>query len=64
MDDAKYGIQSIALNLTEEQFKGYCKGNSLNRLKRSIGKNDASHQIKSMKWWDGAFDKYKHLCKD
>lgn len=63
MKESKNNIERIALNLTDEQFKGYCYGMSLHWLFKSM--DDHNENIparKRVKFWDGAYDKYKHNC--
>lgn len=63
MNDAKHGIEFVAINLTKEQFKGYCLGMELMYMRRALNKTDATHAGKSMAWWRGAYEKCKDKCK-
>jgi len=64
MKECKSNIERIALNLTDEQFKGYCAGMSLHWLFKSI--DDHNENItarKRVKFWDGVYSRYKHHCE-
>jgi len=63
VDNNKHNVEFIALNLTDEEFKGFCKGMEMIYLRRSMTKRDSRHANKSMGWWDSAYDKYRHNCK-
>lgn len=64
MKECSNNIRRIALNLTEHEFKGYCKAMSLHWFFKTVddpSRNPTAH--KRVKFWDAAFDKYKHNCE-
>jgi len=44
-------IHAIESALTEEEFRGYCKGNALKYIWRSGLKNDAKEDIQKAQWY-------------
>ena len=44
-------IHAIESALTEEEFRGYCKGNALKYVWRSGLKNDAKEDIQKAQWY-------------
>lgn len=62
--ECKNNIERIALNLTKEQFEGYCLGMGLHWLFKSM--DDTKENTKAKKrvaFWGGAYDKHKHKCE-
>lgn len=50
-------------NLTNDEFKGYCKGMSIHWLFKALGDSEKIDG-KRVAFWDEAHDKYKHHCKN
>ena len=61
MKECDANLTRIALNLTDEQFKGYCKGMSLHWLFKSLRGNVSAG--KRVKFWDRAYNKHKSSCE-
>jgi len=57
-------LQEVSTNLTQAEFKGYCKGMSVKWVIRAA--DDAAkypNAHKRVKFWDNAYEKYKHNCE-
>lgn len=64
MKECDNNIQRIALNLTEQEFKGYCKGMALHWWFKKIDDPTRSSIVhRRIKFWDSAFEKHKHNCE-
>lgn len=65
MDEAQNNISKIALNLTCSEFNGYCKGMALRWFfKCESDKKKNYNAFNRSVFWEGAYDKHKHNCKD
>lgn len=63
MKECSNNIQRIAINLTKEEFKGYCKAMSLHWLFKSIDNPKANINTgKRVKFWDCAYERFKYNC--
>ena len=64
MEECNNNISNIALNLTKVEFKGYCKGMELHWFFKANESTYGHTAYKRSKWWNSAYDKYKHDCAD
>lgn len=65
MVESKSNLLSISENLTKTEFKGFCKGMSIHWYLKSTAKSSIDNQLyKRVRFWDSAFDKYSHNCKE
>ena len=55
-------IVVIARSMTEEQFYGYCLGNSLKYRLRAGKKWNAEEDLKKADQYGKLFDKFRHCC--
>ncbi len=63
-DNKKYHIEFISINLTDCEFRGFCKGMELVYYRRAQTREHPLYAIKSIKWWKGAYSKHRHNCVD
>jgi len=65
MDETSHNMHRISMNLTKVEFDGFCKGMSLQWLFRAADDTSRNTRAgKKLKFWDRAYDKYSHNCKD
>lgn len=57
------GVSSIAMNLTEVEFRGYCEGMQVVYILRAERGRNKSSCGRRLAFWMSAFNQYKHLCK-
>lgn len=56
-------IEVIASVLTQQQFYGYCLGNTLKYRLRVGKKDDVLQELAKADKYIELYEKYKHLCK-
>lgn len=64
MKECPNNLNKLAMNLTKDEFLGYCKGMSLHwffKLVDDRKRNPTAH--KRVRFWDESYEKYKHNCK-
>lgn len=65
MKEASTNIKRVAMNLTTEEFKGYCKGMEIDWLFRAISESKGNARAsKKAIFWGSAFDTFKRGCND
>ena len=65
MDETTANMQRISMNLTKVEFSGFCKGMSLQWMFRALdGTTKNNRATKKFNFWDAAYDRYSHNCKD
>lgn len=65
MKEASTNIKRVAMNLTTEQFKGYCLGMEVDWLFRAISETKGGRRsAKKAIFWGSAFDTFKGGCRD
>lgn len=65
MKEAQNNLNKIALNLTCAEFEGCCKGMALRWFfKCESNKQKNTNAFNRSIFWEGAYDKYKHNCKE
>ncbi len=65
MYEASKSIKRVAMNLTTEQFKGYCLGMEIDwSFRASIKGEPSARATKKAIFWGGAFEAFKGGCND
>jgi len=60
------GIESIAINMTSNDFESFCNGMSIVWTLRAINckcEHSRKRKMQRVKFWDEAWGDYSHLCK-
>lgn len=57
-------IEIIACTMTEDQFFGYCLGNTLKYRLRAGNKDKLEQDIGKAEKYKALFKQHKHLCKE
>ena len=63
MQEAANNLQEVSTNLTTAEFKGFCKGMSIKWIIKAVDEKDKYPRAHlRVKFWDNAYEKYKHNC--